>query len=90
MIRCKVFIQELNVKVPEWDHVRASQDTIQLRSRLPEPFALDKVCRPSSLHPCVCMTYWQVMIRDAGFPVKCLAMLGREGGGGGHMASRMR
>lgn len=36
-------MQELGVKVPEWDHIRAAQDTVQLRSRLPEPFALDKV-----------------------------------------------
>ena len=35
--------QELGVKVPEWDHIRSSHDSHHLRSRLPEPFALDKV-----------------------------------------------
>ncbi len=42
-------MQELGVKVPEWDHIRSSHDTVHLRSRLPEPFALDKVLAAS---PC--------------------------------------
>ncbi|KAK9852348.1 hypothetical protein WJX84_000277 [Apatococcus fuscideae] len=43
----KDIVEELNVKVPEWDHIRASQDSVQLRNRLPEPFALDKVIKAS-------------------------------------------
>ncbi|KAK9867224.1 hypothetical protein WJX84_011070 [Apatococcus fuscideae] len=45
--QAKDIVEELGVKVPEWDHIRAAQDTVQLRSRLPEPFALDKVIKAS-------------------------------------------